>query len=173
MSEFGGRLPLDRIRDGDRIELSADDGERHEIAGRLGLLSLARLDAHLSLAREGEKVCATGRLRASLQQPCVATGEPVPAIVDEPFKLSFVPAPTGGKPDEEVELGADDLDTIFFDNGGIELGAALADTLALALDPYPRSAGADAALKEAGVMSEEEASPFAVLAALKGKMESE
>ena len=74
-----------------------------------------------------------------------------------------MPAPTGGKPDEEVELGAADLDTIFFDNGGIELGAALSDTLALALDPYPRSAGADAALKEAGVMSEEEASPFAVL----------
>ena len=170
MSEFGGRLPLDRIRDGDRIELSADEDERGEIAQRLGLLSLDRLEAHVALTRDGEKVFASGRLRASLKQPCVATGEPVPGHVDEPFELSFVPAPTGGKPDEEVELGAGDLDTIFFDNGGIELGAALADTLALALDPYPRSAGADAALKEAGVMSEEEASPFAVLAALKGKM---
>jgi len=39
--------------------------------------------------------------------------------------------------------------------------------LALSLDPYPRSAGADAALKEAGVMNEAEASPFAVLAKLK------
>ena len=49
----------------------------------------------------------------------------------------------------------------------IDLGEALADTLALSLDPYPRSAGADAALKEAGVMSEEEASPFAILAKLR------
>ena len=36
-----------------------------------------------------------------------------------------------------------------------------------------RSAGADAALREAGVMSEEEASPFAALAALKGKLGSQ
>ena len=45
--------------------------------------------------------------------------------------------------------------------------AGPAVVLALSLDPYPRSAGADAALKEAGVMSEAEASPFAVLAKLK------
>lgn len=173
MSEFGGRLPLDRIRDGDRIDLNADETERDEIAQRLDLLSLDRLDAHVVLKRDGDRIGASGRLRAALEQACVATGEPVPASVDEAFDLRFVPAPVDGKPDEEVELGADDLDTIFFDNNGIELGAALADTLALALDPYPRSAGADAALKEAGVMSEEEASPFAVLAALKGKMESE
>ena len=41
----------------------------------------------------------------------------------------------------------------------IDLGAALADTLALALDPYPRSPSAEAALKEAGVLSEEQAGP--------------
>ncbi len=38
---------------------------------------------------------------------------------------------------------------------------------ALSLDPYPRSAGAEGALKEAGVMTEEQASPFAALAQLK------
>ena len=43
-----------------------------------------------------------------------------------------------------------------------------ADTLALSLNPYPRSAGADAALREAGVLTEEQTSPFAVLAKLKG-----
>ena len=35
-------------------------------------------------------------------------------------------------------------------------------------DPYPRSADADSALKAAGVLSESEAGPFAVLAKLKG-----
>ena len=49
----------------------------------------------------------------------------------------------------------------------IDLGSAIADTLALSLDPYPRSAGADAALKEAGVLTQEQASPFAALAKLK------
>ena len=63
-----------------------------------------------------------------------------------------------------------DLDTIFHDGSAIDLGGAVTDTLALAIDPYPRSAEADSALKEAGVISEEEAGPFAALAALKNKM---
>ena len=68
--------------------------------------------------------------------------------------------------DEEIELGEADCDTVFYDGAAIDLGTALADTLALNLDPYPRSAAADAELKEAGVLTEEQASPFAVLAKL-------
>jgi len=56
---------------------------------------------------------------------------------------------------------------VFHDGAAIDLGTAIADTLALSIDPYPRSASADAALREAGIMSEEQASPFAALAALK------
>jgi len=79
----------------------------------------------------------------------------------------FTPEPSAARPDDEIELGQSDLDVVFHDGAVIDLGTAIADTLALGLDPYPRSAGADAALKEAGVMSEEQASPFAVLAQLK------
>ena len=170
MSDFAHRLPLDQIRDGDRLDIIADDEERAIVADRLRLLSLQRLEAHAVLSRDGEKIGATGRLKASLEQACVATGEACPAHLDEPFELAFVPEPRAGRPDEEVELGESDLDTIFHDGSAIDLGGAVTDTLALALDPYPRSAGADAALKEAGVLTEEEASPFAALAALKEKM---
>ena len=170
MSDFGHSLNLDQIRDGDRLDLIADDDERGSAAGRLGLQSLDRLEAHAVLSRDGTKIRATGRLKASLEQSCVATGEPVPANIDEPFDLMFLPEPKGGGADEEIELGEGDLDTVFHDGSTIDLGGAITDTLALALDPYPRSAGADAALKEAGVLSEEEASPFAALAALKEKM---
>ena len=76
--------------------------------------------------------------------------------------MLFVPEPRV-RADEEIELGDADCDVIFSDGGAIDLGRAIADTLALSLDPYPRSAGAEAALKEAGVMTEEQASPFAVL----------
>ena len=170
MSDFEQRLPLDRIRDGDRIDLSADAEDCRAIAKRLGLMSLDRLEAHAVLSRQGQEVRAQGRLKASLAQACVATGEAVLEHVDESFDLTFVPAPGAGEPDEEVELDSSDLDTIFHDGSAIELGREIADTLALAIDPYPRSAGADAALKEAGVISEEEAGPFAALAALKGRM---
>ena len=173
MSDFSHRLPLDRIRDGDRVDLDADRGERDSTAERLGLLSLDRLEAHVALSRDGATVRARGRVKAALTQACVATGEPVAAHIDEPFDLKFVPEPPPAKPDDEVELSSQELDMMFHDGAGIELGSAIVDSLALALDPYPRSAGAEAALKEAGVISEEQASPFAALAALKGKLSGE
>jgi len=168
LSDFAHRLPLDQIRDGDRLDVSADDTERRAVADRLGLLSLDRFEAHAVLSRDGQKIRACGRLKASLEQACVATGEAIPARIDEPFELLFMPEPKAG--DEDVELAENELDTIFHDGAAIDLGGAVADSLALTLDPYPRSAGADAALKEAGVLTEEEAGPFAALAALKSKL---
>ena len=100
---------------------------------------------------------------------CVASGEPLPAYVDEAFELHFQPEPAG-TPDDEIELSGDELDVIFHDGSAIELGEAIADTLALSLDPYPRGPNAEVALRQAGVISEEQAGPFAALAALKGKI---
>ncbi len=167
IEDFAHRLTLDRIRDGERVDLLADDEERRAIAERLGLPSLDRLEAHASLARDGETVRAAGRVAASLEQRCVVTGEPVAAHVDEPFDIAFVPEPRTGEVPDEVELRPEDCDVVFHDGTAIDLGTAIADTLALSLDPYPRSASAEAALREARVMSEEEASPFAVLARLR------
>lgn len=169
---FAHALRIDQIRDGERLDLIADDAERSAIAERLGLDRLDRLEAHVALARSQANVHATGRLLASLDQACVITGEPVAAHIDEAFEVKFVPEPAVATPDEEIELKPDDCDTVFHDGATIDLGSAIADSLALALDPYPRSAAAAAALKEAGVISEAEASPFAVLAKLKGGEES-
>jgi uncharacterized metal-binding protein YceD (DUF177 family) len=163
---FAHHLRLDQIRDGERLDLVADEGERQAIASRLRLDSLKRLEAHATLSRTGEVVRAEGRLVAALDQSCVVTGEPVAAHVDEAFEILFMPEPSAG-PDEEIELGEADCDVVFHDGAAIDLGTAIADTLALSIDPYPRSAAADAALKEAGVLTEEQASPFAALAALK------
>jgi uncharacterized metal-binding protein YceD (DUF177 family) len=164
---FAHHLRLDQIRDGERLDLVADEGERGAIAERLRLGRIDRFEAHVTLSRTGPVVRAEGRIVAALEQSCVVTGEPVPAHVDEAFALLFMPAPQEGRPDEEVELGEQDCDVVFYDGGAIDLGSAIADTLALSIDPYPRSASAEAALKEAGVMTEEQASPFAALAALK------
>lgn len=169
---FETRLPLAQIRDGERVDLIAGEAECAEIAKRLGLLSLSRLEAHAVLTRDGDRVTATGRIKAVLEQSCIASGEPVPAHIDESFDLTFLPEPKG-RPDEEVELGDGELDIVFHDGAGIELGAAIADTLSLALDPYPRGPNADAALKAAGVLSEEQAGPFAALAKLKGDLGGE
>ena len=164
---FAHNLRLDEIRDAQRLDLVADEAERRSIADRLNLAALDRLEAHVTLSRTGPLVRAEGRLAATLEQSCVVTGEPVSAHVDEPFALLFMPPPDAERSDEEIELGESDCDVVFYEGGSIDLGTAVADTLALSIDPYPRSAGADAALKEAGILTEEQASPFAALAALK------
>jgi uncharacterized metal-binding protein YceD (DUF177 family) len=164
---FAHHLRLDQIRDGERLDLAADEQECAEIRRRLGLESLDRLEAHVCLAKNGDVVRAKGRLTAALQQSCVVTGEPVAEHIDEPFDIMFVPEPSPSGADDEIELGEQDCDVVFTDGAAIDLGGAIADTLALGLNPYPRSAGAEAALKEAGVLTEEQTSPFAVLAQLK------
>lgn len=164
---FAHRLRLDSIADGQRLDLVADEAERKAIAERLRLLSLDRLEAHVVLDRDGPQVHARGRIKAALEQSCIASGEPVASHVDEPFDIAFTPAPVEGRPDEEIELGAEDCDVVFYDGQAIDLGEAIADTLALAMQPYPRSPSAEEALKEAGVMTEAEAGPFAALAKLK------
>jgi uncharacterized metal-binding protein YceD (DUF177 family) len=164
---FAHHLRLDQIRDGERLDLVADEAERSAIVRRLGLVSLDRLEAHVTLGRTGDVVRAEGRLLAALDQSCVVTGEAVAAHVDEPFGLLFMPEPPVSAPDDEIELGPQDCDVVFYDGAMVDLGGAVADTLALSLDPYPRSAGAEAALKEAGVLTQEQASPFAALAKLR------
>lgn len=165
--EFAHRLPLNQIRDGERIDLTADETERRRIAERLGLRALDRLEAHTTLERKGEIIRARGRLKAALCQSCVVTDEPVDAHADEAFDIYFLPEPDSSSPEEEVELRESDCDVVFHDGSSIDLGEAIADSLALILDPYPRSAGAEASLREAGVLTEEEAGPFAALAKLK------
>ena len=173
MSEtFACRLNLDRVHDGERIDLVATDAERADLARRLGLVALDRLAAHCALHHEGESIRATGRIKAALTQACVASGEPLPAYVDEAFEIHFQPEPVR-TPDDEIELSGDELDVVFHDGSAIELGEAIADTLAVSLDPYPRGPNAEAALQQAGVLSEEQAGPFAALAALKGKLGEE
>jgi uncharacterized metal-binding protein YceD (DUF177 family) len=167
IDRFAHHIRLDQIRDGERIDLTADDAELKSVAKRLGLSLINRLEAHVTLSKTGEVVRAEGRLVAALEQACVVTSEPIAAHVDEPFALLFCPEPPASGPDEEIELGESDCDVVFYDGAAIDLGGAIADTLGLSVDPYPRSAAADAALKEAGLLTEEQASPFAALAALK------
>jgi len=98
------------------------------------------------------------------------TGGPVPAFVSQNFAVRFV-APDATPEAEEIELNAEDCDIMEHDGQAIDIGEAVAQTLGLALDPYPRSANAEARLREAGVLAEGEAGPFGALAALRDKLQ--
>lgn len=176
MNEFSRLHRLETLSsEPTRIEIEAGPEELEALARRFGLVAVGSLTAEADLRRSGEAATAVGRLRARVTQSCVASGEPVEAEVTEDFRVDFRPMPADGRPEEEIELGEGELDVTFYEGGAIDLGEAVAQSLLLGLDPYPRSPAAEAALREAGVKSEEEArsesSPFAALAALKGKLE--
>nr|WP_279614791.1 DUF177 domain-containing protein [Sphingomicrobium astaxanthinifaciens] len=158
------------MRDGETVAIAPDAEERAGIAARLGLEAIEALRFDATIQREDPAVSVTGTLAARVVHACVATGDPVAETIEEPFALLFAPHPEHDE-DAEVELGVDDLDTIFHNGREIALGDALVDTLALSLDPYPRVADADARLRAAGVLSEEEAGAFGALAGLKKKLE--
>jgi uncharacterized metal-binding protein YceD (DUF177 family) len=175
--EFSRPHRLDQIGAGDsqvRVEANAD--ERAALARRFELLAIDMLAADYAIRRDAVGVIATGHLSARATQACVITAKPVLAVIEEDFAIRFVPE-AEGQGEDEVELGADECDTVFYTGSAVDLGEAAAETLALALDPFPRSPDAEAALRDAGVLSEEDAArlaeesgPFGGLAGLRDKL---
>lgn len=165
--EFSRPVRIDTIGEGPRqLNVQAEEVERINLARRFGLVAIDRLAADLTLSRKGKDVAMDGTLSAKVVQACVATGEPLDAAIDVPFALLFRPQPEAAGPEDEIELGGNELDVIFYDSSSIDVGEAAAETLLLNLDPYPRAPGAEEALRQAGVKSEEEAAPLGALAGL-------
>lgn len=172
MSEFSRPVRVDTIGNEPReVEIEANAVERAALARRFGIDSLDALSAEASLMLQAGDVHATGTLSAKLVQLCAATNVELPAMLDVPFSIIFRTDLPNDVPDAGLELSEEELDVVFYDGGAIDLGEAVAETLALAIDPYARAPDADAVLREAGVLSEDEAaragSAFAGLAALK------
>jgi uncharacterized metal-binding protein YceD (DUF177 family) len=167
--EFARPQRVDTIGDEARtVEIDADAQERAALAKRFDLIAIERLTGKFTIRRDAAGILAEGRVAAAVTQACSITGDPLPATVDEPVALRFVPEDEAGQ--DEVELGEGDIDVIPYDGGTIDLGEVAAETMALALDPFPRGPNAEAALKAAGVLSEEQAGPFGALAGLKDKL---
>jgi uncharacterized metal-binding protein YceD (DUF177 family) len=166
--EFSRIWRLDALGIDRQVEIEADAAEREALAARFALQALEALAATATFHPVAAGIEAKGRMKAKAVQSCVITGEPVPAKIDLPFTIRFV-APDAAV-SEEIELDAEDCDVMEHDGSGIDLGEAIAQTLGLALDPYPRAPTADTRIKEVGILSEEEAGPFGALAALKDKM---
>ena len=173
--EFSRTARIDTLGSRPQVmAIGADAAERDALARRFGLVAIDHLSAEAELTRSGDIVRAQGTLSARVTQSCVATSLPVPETIEEAFAIELRPEPPSGGADEEVELSESELDVIFYAGGAVDLGEAVAETLSLALDPYPRVSEADEALSAAGVKSEAQAkaesSPFAGLAGLKDKL---
>ena len=154
--------------EGRTVEVVADAAECERLAERFDLVSVDSLEAEAVLGRDGNAITAQGRLRAAIVQSCAVSGEDLPAMIDEPLALRFVAdaAVAPASPDEEVELDAEDCDEIVYSGDRFDLGEAVAQSLALAIDPFATGPQAERIRKEVGLEEPGRENPFAALKGL-------
>lgn len=158
--------PIDRRHLGAQpVSLVADEAERRALAERFGLVAINRFEATVSLAADGDTVVAEGTFSADVVQSCAITGDDLPVAVSEEIALRFVPEVAIDQ--DEIELEADELDEIPYAGTSFDLGEAVAQSLALAIDPFATGPDAERVRMEQGLADEDASGPFAALAALK------
>ncbi len=175
--EFSRPLDVARLPPGESaLDLVADDDECRALARRLGLVDLADLKAAVRLwpAGGGTSVRIRCHLVARVTQTCVVTLEPVAGRIDTTFERVYGPAADDDEEGGDVFLEPDEQETPEpMHHGRIDLGEAVAEQLALELDPFPRAPGAAfegfSTAKGDGEEAESADGPFAALARLKNK----
>jgi uncharacterized metal-binding protein YceD (DUF177 family) len=139
--------------DGIAVQLSADPAELRALARRFDLLELTALSAKGRLERRapGDEIWFVGRLEADAVQACVVSLEPVSARVRQPIERGFRkvagPLEPGAAAPPALWL-IDDNEIEPLTGRTIDLGEVVAEELALALEPYPRRADAEALVSE-------------------------
>jgi DUF177 domain-containing protein len=92
-------------------------------------------DVSLMVEKDADAVFVRGRLAARVPQQCGRCLEPYTATVEPEIDARFVPSPH--RRGEEVELGADDLETDVYDNGVVDLNTLLETETTLLLPMKP------------------------------------
>jgi uncharacterized metal-binding protein YceD (DUF177 family) len=155
------------------VARDAGPDELAAVARALGLIACTSLRAHYAIQpMSGGRYRLSGRLHAEVTQACVVTLDPVEGTLEESFEATFWPREAMPVP-ESGELAMDDApEPEPIVAGQIAVGRVVFESLAAALEPYPRKPGAvldwqpplptDANATAA-------TNPFAVLANLKTK----
>ena len=131
------------------VVIAADERQRAALAVDHELLSVEAYRAELLVTRwkrNGVKV--SGRVEADITQACIVTLDPVSAHIDEPVEALFLPEESklgreGFEGGGEIMLDAEGPDSPeTFSGDFIDVGALAEQFFGLAIDPYPRKAGA-------------------------------
>ncbi len=151
------------------VELHASAAQREALAARFAIVAVKRLEARIALYRKGQEVAANGMISADIVQSCAVSGEDLPVTLEAPVDLVFVPEEDiASEENEEIELSTEELDQIGYTGTSFDLGEAIAQTLALAIDPYALGPDAEIARREHGLIGADAHGPLAAaLAALK------
>lgn len=149
------------------LTLEPDAGQRAKIAHDLGLETLPRLAATVTVAPWLDGVELIGRFEAVVEQICGVSLDPFEQPLEGEIEVRAVPrgsphAQAEESGEMELDLDAPDPPDLLADDA-IDVAHYVVEHLALAIDPFPRKPGAEF---EYSPPAEEE-SPFAVLKKLK------
>lgn len=153
------------------VHVEADERERAGLAKLWNILDVPALKATMTIARwKKDGVRIRGHVSAKIVQSCVVTLEPVESAIEEDFEQIYVPEGsrlarlmTGDQGEMVLDPEGPDLPESF-SGDSIDAGEAVAECVALAIDPYPRKAGVEfgSHIEDNGE-NDRKPSPFAVL----------
>lgn len=153
------------------VTLVADEKERAALARLWKVEAVNRVESEIQIARwKKDGVRIKGHVVADIVQACVVTLDPVATTVSEDVDRIFVPE--GSRLarlvlDERGEMvldpEGDDIPETF-SGDTVDAGEAVCETVALAIDPYPRKDGVEFSDHlESNEGEGRKPSPFAVL----------
>ena len=153
------------------VHIEADANELKGLAVLWDVLSVERLEADMKISRwKRDGVRIKGNVRAKIVQACVVTLDPVDSEIDEDFEHIFIPedsklarAPSTDAGEMVLDPDGPDLPEAF-SGDTIDVGAAVTEFAALAIDPYPRKPGVEfeGHIEDTGE-DDKKPSPFAAL----------
>lgn len=153
------------------VRLAPDSEQRANIAAWAGVEGIKSLIAEAGLSKlSATQFLAKFKLRAEIEQNCVATLEPMTSIISKDFSrlLNFSPvglqqavAAHSSVLDIAEEEGPEEIESLCYDLAGPVL-----EELVLSIDPYPHMASFQPPV-EAETADSDAQSPFAVLKSLK------
>ena len=153
---------VDRIQPGSQnyFKFVASEKELKTLATRFKFLDVLSVSAELNI-RKSARDCwdVVGHLRGVVVQACRSTGVPLRETLDFLIEERYVRS-VGNQEEVEVHMGmAEPLE-----NEAINIGELLAQSLAIAVTPWPRAPGAPETFTSGEELPNH---PFAGLAALK------
>ncbi len=158
-----------------RVEIEVTADERRALAQLNGLPEVQSFTASFLLRPEPRGgVGVVGEVRAKVVQTCVVSLDPFEADVASPVDVHFLPEAQVAahraarlkrlSDPSNTDVEEDEPDSVR--DGRIDLGALAAEYLTIGLDPYPKKPGVEF-VEPVPHAAEPDASPFAVLKALK------
>lgn len=171
-SQWKRLVDMQDLRKGDAVtvDMRANKEECAALAKRLGILEVREANGHVSLTRGArpDLIRVAGEVSAVVVQECCVTLAPVEERIAESYTELLTTSPDSLVPEAETDEDPEKpVELIEGDN--IDLSEIVAQWLALALNPYPRSDAPPFAHIEAAIDGENMQTPFQVLQGLKGR----